>query len=144
MNVPDARARENLKRLAVDVLEPLRLLEIPGRRQVVGRLFVESAYRSKDVNAAVGGAPDSYHLEGLAGDVDPMDEGVTEADVMSALVASSIPYDLVIYERPIDAAWIHVQIPRRGVEPRKLARICVSPGRYIPWHPGHARVRRSE
>lgn len=51
----------NLRQLCECVLEPLR--------QQVGRVIVTSGYRCGVLNAAVGGSPRSYHLQGRAADV---------------------------------------------------------------------------
>ena len=60
-NVPDAREIEALRALCENILEPLR------RRY--GAITVTSGYRSRRLNAAVGGASDSQHLRGEAVDI---------------------------------------------------------------------------
>ena len=52
---------ENLRQLAVKVLEPLR--------QRVGRVIVTSGYRCRVLNRAVGGVATSQHLCGQAADI---------------------------------------------------------------------------
>lgn len=61
-NLPDASARDCLEKLCRDYLEPLR--------QHRGRpVMLNSAYRCPQLNAAVGGAPHSWHLKGCAVDI---------------------------------------------------------------------------
>lgn len=63
-NVPTAEAVRNLRRVALEVLEPIRAA-------IGGPLYVSSGYRSPAVNAAVGGRADSFHLRGLGVDLPP-------------------------------------------------------------------------
>ena len=89
-------------------------------RQFVGQLRVNSWYRSRQVNNAVGGEQTSYHLDALATDVVP------KGDVLNAfkmLVASDLDYDKIIYEKR-RSEWIHIQSPQPGRSPRKLAYIA--------------------
>ena len=61
-NTPDAATVERLRLLCAHVLEPLR--ELYG-----APLYVNSGYRSPEVNAAVGGVRTSQHLLGEAADI---------------------------------------------------------------------------
>lgn len=84
-NEPDEAARRNLERLRDFVDE-----HFPGAR-------VTSAFRSHGVNSAVGGANNSYHLRGLAVDIDPregLEAANAKAQVLKAqgLLAEAIPY----------------------------------------------------
>lgn len=89
-NEPDAAARANLQRLAVEVLDPLR--------EAIGRpLKVTSGYRSPAVNKAVGGVPGSKHQQGRAADVKA--DGVPAAELMRLAVELDLPFDVaMIYE----------------------------------------------
>ena len=101
----------NARRLAEDVLEPLRSL--------VGPLRVNSWYRGVALNKAVGGEPTSAHLEGRAADVVPVGGDINVA--FRLLVTSKIPYDKAILERRGTAWWIHVQVAKDGSKPRLQA-----------------------
>lgn len=61
-NLPAWEEVENLKELATDVLEPIR---IEWGQPIV----VNSGYRSVELNAKVGGVPNSAHMVGRAVDV---------------------------------------------------------------------------
>lgn len=61
-NTPTTAACSNLKRLATEILDPL--VEFTG-----APIIVNSAYRSTQVNAAVGGVVNSRHLQGKAADI---------------------------------------------------------------------------
>ena len=67
---------ENLRRLAVEALEPVRA-------RFGKPITILSGYRSKEHNRAVGGAPGSQHLSGQAADI-------RIAGIDPALVADAI------------------------------------------------------
>ena len=125
---PPPMVKANLLRLAVDLLEPFRAL--------VGPLRVNSGWRCQGLNAAIGGAFTSYHLEGLAADLFPTVLSLREA--FEKLSASELPFDQAILEY---GRWIHVQAPRHGKEPRRQLLSIFTPGRYEPWNPNDPRVR---
>lgn len=61
-NNPNTAQCQNLKRLASNVLDPLR--ELSG-----GPIYVNSAFRSSAVNSRVGGVHNSLHTQGKAADI---------------------------------------------------------------------------
>lgn len=61
-NLPSWSVIENLHELAMDVLDTIRA-------QWGQPLVVTSGYRSEELNAKVGGVPDSAHMIGCAADV---------------------------------------------------------------------------
>lgn len=116
LNVPDDTQLANLRRLALTILEPARIL--------LGPLHVNSGFRSKLVNAAVGStAKHSQHLDGLAADVEPI--GDLEA-AFEALRHSDIPYHQLIMECH---SWLHISAAPDGVKPKREALLAFG-------HPG--------
>lgn len=106
-NTPDEVQVRNLTRLAITVLEPGRILTgVPWH--------IDSGFRGPLVNAAVGGALNSAHLDGRAGDVLP--KGKPLRQVFDILRQSDLPYDQIIIECD---AWIHLAIPPLDVPPRR-------------------------
>lgn len=104
--------RTNAGRLASSVFEPVR--------GFVGRLHVNSGFRSVLLNAAVGGKAESKHLFGLAIDVEPLDMLLEEAmeRIAMALEAGELQsLDKAIVEC---GTWIHLQAAFTGRAPRKL------------------------
>lgn len=120
-NNPELHVLGNLQRLAIE-LEVVRA-ELGGKP-----LRIHSGYRSPELNKAVGGAPNSYHMQGLAADFDPP-AGMTHNEAQQILAASPVlDYDLILEEgtkRPESeggSRWIHLQIPKAGVKGRRLVR----------------------
>ena len=116
-NTPDPAALANLHRLAA-FLEQVR--EVLGGRAVV----VNSAYRSKAVNDAVGSKDTSQHRLGCAADIRV--PGMTPDAVVRAVRASGLAYDQLI--REFDS-WTHLSIPSSpDLPPRKMALIIDKAG----------------
>jgi zinc D-Ala-D-Ala carboxypeptidase len=116
-NTPDPTALANLQRLA-EFLERVR--EVLGGRAVV----VNSAYRSKAVNDAVGSKDTSQHRLGCAADIRV--PGMAPDAVVRAVRASGLAYDQLI--REFDS-WTHISIPNQATAaPRKMALIIDKQG----------------
>lgn len=94
-NRPGPTEVDNLRRLCVNVLDPLR--------KHLGPIIVTSGYRSPRVNAAVGGAKTSQHVYGLAADI--IVPGHSVAFVVATIRRLGLPYDQVIDEF---GSWTHV------------------------------------
>lgn len=99
-NEPTAQALQNLTLLANLLLEPIRSL--------LGHdpLLISSGYRSPAVNRAVGGAPTSAHLQGLAADFTCPGYG-TPRQVCQAIVDARLRFDQLIFE----GSWVHIALP---------------------------------
>ena len=116
-NTPNDAELENLKRLA-EFLEDVKTV-LGGKP-----IMVNSAFRSKQVNDAVGSRDSSQHRIGTA--VDFRVPELTPDQVVKAIIASSLPYDQVI--REFDR-WTHLSIPNTpDAKPRKQALIIDKSG----------------
>ena len=116
-NTPNDIEINNLKRLA-EFLEQVKT--VLGGKPVM----VNSAFRSKAVNDAVGSKDSSQHRVGCAADL--RIPGMTPDEVVKAIIASSIGYDQVI--REFDR-WTHVSVPTEPMgKPRKQALIIDKQG----------------
>lgn len=104
-NSPTADVLPNLIELTETILQPLR--DMLGKK-----VYVNSGYRSPDVNKRVGGEPSSAHLTGRAADI--WVEGLTPYQLARFIQDSNLPYDKVIQE----PSWVHVQIAKEGDKPR--------------------------
>lgn len=85
--INDWDVRDNIKALVENVLQPLR--DAWG-----GPIFINSGYRSKELNEAVGGVETSQHRKGEAADC-----GVTDPYALAKLVLRmKLPFDqLIVY-----------------------------------------------
>ena len=111
-NTPNASELANLTRLAA-FLEQVKV--VLGGKPVM----INSAFRSKKVNDAVGSKDTSQHRVGCAADIRV--PGMTPDQVVKAVIDSGISYDQVI--REFDS-WTHISIPNKPSDtPRKQALI---------------------
>jgi len=116
-NVPNELERANLVRLAVFLEEVKQLLN-------GSPIMVNSAFRSKAVNDAVGSKDTSQHRIGCAADIRV--PGFTPDEVVKAVIASELPYDQVI--REFDR-WTHISVPSHPDDkPRRQALIIDKQG----------------
>lgn len=116
-NVPNEDELANLYRLA-DFLEQVKAL-LGGKP-----IIVNSAFRSAEVNRAVGSSDKSQHRRGCAADIRV--PGMTPDEVVKAIVGSDLPYDQVI--REFDR-WTHVSIANTDdSKPRSMALIIDKQG----------------
>ena len=116
-NTPNATEMANLVRLAAFLEEVKSVL---GNKPVM----VNSAFRCKAVNDAVGSKDSSQHCVGTACDFRV--PNMTPDEVVKAVIASGIGYDQII--REFDR-WTHISIPSvAGDNPRKQALIIDKQG----------------
>jgi len=110
-NTPNATEIANLVRTA-GLLEQVR--------KVLGKpIIINSGFRSKAVNDAVGSKDTSQHRIGCAADIRV--PGMTPREVVDAIIKADIPYDQVI--REFDS-WTHISVPDSPSRPpRKQALI---------------------
>jgi uncharacterized protein YcbK (DUF882 family) len=116
-NTPNADEIANLTRLASFLEEVKTVL---GGKPVM----INSAFRCKQVNDAVGSKDTSQHRIGCAADL--RIPGMTPDEVVQAVIASGIGYDQVI--REFDR-WTHISVPNHaGDNPRRQALIIDKAG----------------
>ena len=98
-NEPNPSEIANLQRLA-ELLEQVKVA-IGGKP-----VMVNSAFRSKQVNDAVGSRDSSQHRLGCAADIRV--PGMAPDVVVKAIIAAKLPFDQLI--REFDS-WTHISIP---------------------------------
>jgi hypothetical protein len=123
-NTPNDAERANLERLAL-FLEQVK--EVLGGKPVM----INSAFRSKKVNDAVGSKDTSQHRIGCAADIRV--PGMNPDEVCKAIIASGLPYDQIIREfyNPEAKAggWTHISVPNtKDMTPRRQALIIDKSG----------------
>ena len=116
-NTPNESEIANIQRLA-EFLEQVK--EVLGGKPIM----VNSAFRSKAVNDAVGSKDTSQHRIGCAADIRV--PSMTPDQVVRAIIDSGIGYDQII--REFDR-WTHVSIPNTPeAAPRRQALIIDKAG----------------
>jgi uncharacterized protein YcbK (DUF882 family) len=116
-NTPNDQELANLVRVA-ELLEQVKSA-IGGKP-----IMVNSAFRSKQVNDAVGSKDTSQHRLGCAADIRV--PGMTPDQVVRAVIAAKLPFDQII--REFDA-WTHISVVNDiGHSPRRQALIIDKAG----------------
>ena len=117
-NTPNETELANIQRLA-EFLEELKTV-LGGKP-----IMVNSAFRSKAVNDAVGSKDTSQHRIGCAADIRV--PSMTPDEVVKAVIASDLGYDQLIREfsDPVKGGgWTHISVPSQpNGTPRKQALI---------------------
>ena len=115
-NTPNATETANLVRVA-ELLEQVRSL--------LGKpILINSAFRSKPVNDAVGSRDTSQHRLGCAADIRV--PGLTPKQVVQACIDAKLPFDQVIEEFD---SWTHISVPNtKEQQPRRQALIIDKSG----------------
>ena len=107
-NIPnDMNVLSNICRLAAFLQTIRNELHLP--------IIVNSAYRSPEVNAKVGGVSSSYHVKGLAADIKCADMDKLLTILHSHLMEID---QLGIYYNSTTQLWYHVGLPEEGKAPR--------------------------
>jgi hypothetical protein len=113
-NTPDEEATENLRLLCEKVLQPVRDHFGKGVK-------VNSAYRSPESNAAVGGSKTSDHCKGMAADIEI--PGVANAE-LAQWIMDNLDYTQLILEFYTpgipDSGWVHVSYDPANLKKQEL------------------------
>tara|TARA_R110000868_G_scaffold14285_1_gene66340 strand:- start:397 stop:861 length:465 start_codon:yes stop_codon:yes gene_type:complete len=130
-NEPTAEHLENFKKLAENIFEPIRNhFNVP--------IHISSGYRSKALNAAIGGALTSQHCSGEAIDID-MDgssNGVTNKMVFD-FIKANLNFDQMIWEfgNSNNPDWVHVSYESTGKQRKQILKASKVGGatKYSPY-----------
>jgi hypothetical protein len=126
-NMPTEAHIANFKLLAEKIFEPIRThFRCP--------IIISSGYRSKELNAAIGGSLTSQHCQGEAIDID-MDgtpNGVTNRMVFD-YIKDNLEWDQLIYEfgDKENPDWVHVSYESSGKQRKQILRATRSNGKTV-------------
>ena len=126
-NMPTEAHIANFKLLAEKIFEPIRThFRCP--------IIISSGYRSKELNAAIGGSLTSQHCQGEAIDID-MDgtpNGVTNRMVFD-YIKDNLNFDQLIYEfgDANNPDWVHVSYESTGKQRKQILRATRSGGKTV-------------
>ena len=117
-NMPSQTEYNNMKTLCEKVLQPIRdHFDKP--------LIINSCYRGKQLNEAVGGAKTSQHCKGQAADIEI--KGMSNYD-LACWIRDNMEFDQLILEftdnikNDINAGWVHVSY----VSPSQNRKQCLT------------------
>jgi len=101
-NEPNAEQLDNMKTLAKEIFEPLRIY-------TNGPIKINSFFRSPKLNKAIGGSTRSQHCKGQAIDLDDTFGHLTNAE-MYYYIKENLDFDQIIWEFGNDENpdWVHV------------------------------------
>jgi hypothetical protein len=104
-NTPDEYAKKNIEYLMDNCLDKIR--KMWGKP-----IYINSGYRSIELNSAVGGAGDSQHLKGEAADITT---GCTANNkiLFEMICASDIEFDQLINENRYE--WLHISCKNKNI-----------------------------
>lgn len=112
-NTPGENEKANLTRLAA-LLEQVKTAV--GNKPVM----INSAFRSKQVNDAVGSKDTSQHRIGCAADLRV--PGMTPREVVLACIGAGLPFDQIILEFD---AWTHISVPNEAGHAPRGSRLII-------------------
>ena len=112
-NTPSPAEKEKLKRLATDILQPIRdAWKAP--------IVITSGYRCPKLNAAVGGAKNSQHAVGEAADIRTVSDSKAENKKLFNVILKLVQKGEIKVGQLIDEYgydWVHVSLPRTNGKP---------------------------
>ena len=114
-NIPSDYELTNMVGVAENIFEPLR-------KWVGGPIKINSFFRSKELNKAIGGSSRSQHCEGRAIDIDDVYGYKTNAE-MFEYIKCNLDFDQIIWEfgGNDNPDWVHVSY----VSPEENRRRCL-------------------
>jgi zinc D-Ala-D-Ala carboxypeptidase len=102
-NEPPMEVVSNLQYGVEMILDPLR--------RCFGKpIVINSGYRCKELNKAVGGVPNSWHQKGNAADIKISSQ--PDAEKIFNILKNLPSVDTVLFEHSKAAQWLHVQWDR--------------------------------
>lgn len=104
-NTPSKQIINNLTLLVDNILDPLR--EWYGKP-----IYVNSGYRCVELNKAVGGVPGSYHVRGMAADIDMGDKDDNQP--LFDYIKDNLNFTELGWEG--NGRWIHVAYDPNNLE----------------------------
>lgn len=128
-NMPTEEHIKNLKLIAENVFEPIRI----NFRQPIR---ISSGYRSQSLNAAIGGATKSQHSSGEALDIDMEGSQINNKEIFN-FIKEKINFDQLIWEFGTnnEPDWVHVSYSSTGKQRKQVLRAIKEQGKtkYIPY-----------
>ncbi len=122
-NEPTAEHLENMKKLAVNVFQPIRdHFNVP--------IHISSGYRSLALNKAIKGSLSSQHCSGEAMDIDMDGTDITNAKIFN-YIKDNLVFDQLIWEFGTDKNpdWVHVSYESKGKQRKQILKAIKKNGK---------------
>jgi hypothetical protein len=128
-NTPSGEHLENFKKLAENIFEPIR-------EHFAVPIHISSGYRSKELNAAIGGSLTSQHCQGEAIDIDMDGTSITNAQIFN-FIKDNLNFDQMIWEFGTNSNpdWVHVSYESTGKQRKQILKAVKAGGKtsYVPF-----------
>jgi len=122
-NEPTAEHLENMKKLAVNVFQPIRdHFNVP--------IHISSGYRSLALNKAIKGSLSSQHCSGEAMDIDMDGTDITNVKIFN-YIKDNLVFDQLIWEFGTDKNpdWVHVSYESKGKQRKQVLKAIKKNGK---------------
>lgn len=110
-NYPDINSLDNLLRLIVECLQPIR-------NKLGKPMVITSGYRNDKVNRLVGGSNTSEHKKGMAADF--IINGMTVQAVIEFIRKTGLKYTQLIEEHSKNTSWVHISYNPKNLKKETL------------------------
>lgn len=110
-NYPDINSLDNLLRLIVECLQPIR-------NKLGKPMVITSGYRNDKVNRLVGGSDTSEHKKGMAADF--IINGMTVQAVIEFIRKTGLKYTQLIEEHSKNTSWVHISYNPKNLKKETL------------------------
>lgn len=133
-NTPNREQQHNLTLLEENLIIPLETY-------LNQEINISSGFRCEELNTVLGGSTTSYHLRGMAVDIDQDGhQGATNSDIFYA-IKNNLPYTELIWEFGgyVKPAWVHVAYDESDLVVRETLIAYKQDGRtrYTEWSEGN-------
>jgi len=122
-NEPTAEHLDNMKKLAINVFQPIRdYFNVP--------IHISSGYRSLALNKAIKGSLSSQHCSGEAMDIDMDGTDITNAKIFN-YIKDNLIFDQLIWEFGTDKNpdWVHVSYESKGKQRKQVLKATKKNGK---------------
>ena len=123
--MPTPQHIENFKLIAEKVFEPIREhFKVP--------IHISSGYRSKELNAAIGGSLSSQHCKGEALDLDMDGTDITNKQIFD-YIKDNLHFDQLIWEfgNKTNPDWVHVSYSSSKLQRGEILRALKLNGKTV-------------
>ena len=122
-NMPSESIVSNMKKLAINVFQPIR-------EHFNSPIHISSGFRSIELNKSIGGSSSSQHCSGEAMDIDMDGTTISNAKVFK-WIKDNLVFDQLIWEFGTDANpdWVHVSYESSGKQRKQILKAIKKNGK---------------